>query len=96
MSMCLVIFPLVNEVCLQVCIGFLEGRAAACPLVCGAQSWPCGWQGLCRNVFRSGCVLRTSLGSLSAYKWGCVLTQLVVWLGTCPHWHLQAIRWGSS
>ena len=59
-----------GEAGLEACVGFLAGRADACPLVGGAGSWPSG---------RQGCVIMKSLGNLSANEWGCVPTWLVVW-----------------
>ena len=46
------------------------------------------------GVSRGGCGLRKTLGSLSAYGWGCVPTQLVVWPAASQHWCLQTIGWG--
>ena len=48
-----------------------------------------------RAMSRGGCELRKSLGSLSADGWGCVPTQLVVWLELSQHWYLQAVGWGQ-
>ena len=48
-----------------------------------------------RGMSRGGCGLRKSLGSLSADGWGCVPTQLVVWLVASQHWSLQAVGWGQ-
>ena len=46
-----------------------------------------------RDVFRGGCGLRTTLGSLSTDRWGSTL--LVVWPEVSQHWSLQAVRWGQ-
>ena len=39
------VWPLVGGARLEVCTGFLEGRASDCPLVGGAGSWPSGGLG---------------------------------------------------
>ena len=48
-----------------------------------------------RGVFRSGCELSTTLGSLSADGWGCVPPLLVVWPEASQHWSLQAVGWSQ-
>ena len=43
------------------------------------------------GVFRGGCELSMTLGSLSADRWGCVPTLLIVWPEASQHWSLQAV-----
>lgn len=58
-------WPLVFEANLEACASFLEGGASACPLVGGAGSYPLIGKTVSRNVFRSSCILREALYSLS-------------------------------
>lgn len=78
--------PLPSGGCPEAGVGFLEGRACACPLGSRAGSWPAGGQ--CQGLGGSA----KSLGSLSADGWGCVPVQLVVWLEASQHWCLKQLR----
>ena len=85
--------PLVGEIGLGACAGFLVGRPGAYSLVGGAGSCHSGDRGraMSSGVFIGGFWLRTTLGGLSADGWNCVLTLLVVWPEASPHWSLQAV-----
>ena len=48
-----------------------------------------------KGVFRGGCEIRMTLGSLSADGWCWVSTLLVVWPEVSQHWSLQAVGWGQ-
>ena len=84
--------PLVGEVGLGACVGFLVGGTDTCTLVCGSGPCPsCGQ----RDV--KECVwvvfeLSATLGSLSADDWGSVPILIVVWLEVFRHWSFQAIQ----
>ena len=58
---------------------FLVAGGSTCSLVGGAGSYPL----VGKAMSRGGCLLRKSLGSLSAGAWGCMHTQLVVWPTAC-------------
>ena len=58
------------EAVLEASVYFLEFRVGACPLVSGAESWV----SMSRGMSRGDCMLRKSLGSLSADGWGYVPT----------------------
>ena len=49
-----------------------------------------------RGVFIGGCLLRTTLSSLSAAGWSCVPTPLVVWTEASWHWSPQAVGGARS
>ena len=61
------------------CAGILL-RSGVCPLWVELALVPQVGRAASRGVFRSGCILRTTLSSLFADGLGCVLTLLVVWL----------------
>ena len=62
---------------LEACVGFLSGRADACPLVYGGQYWPLVCRAMSRYMSRGG--VRVSLGRLC-----CVPAQLVSWPEVSP------------
>lgn len=62
---------------LGACVGFLSGRADACPLVCGGEYWPFVCRAMSRYMSRGG--VRVSLGRLC-----CVPAQLVSWPEVSP------------
>ena len=47
------------------------------------------------GVFRGSYVPRTTLGCLSADRWGSVSTLLIVWPEAFQHWSLKAVGWGQ-
>lgn len=61
------------------CAGILVGRTGVCPLRVELTLVPQVGRAASRGVFRSGCILRTTLSSLFADGLGCVPTLLVVW-----------------
>ena len=88
------VFPLVGEVGPGVCAGFLVGVWC---LPTDGWSWVLSlwWTGSSQVVYLTGgSWLRETLGSLSAYGWGCVPTLLVVWPEASQHQSLQAFGWG--
>ena len=80
-----------GDASLEGCAGFLVSRTGACPLVGGAGPCPSGGQGHVKDVFRGGCGLRKSFGSLSADGWACIPSLLVVWPEASQDWSLQAV-----
>ena len=73
--------PLVAKVHLGLAIGFLMGRAGACPLVGGLISIPLMGGALSLCEIRGGCVPGVSLGNLLTDGWGCDPTWIIVWPG---------------
>ena len=71
-----------GEVGLGACVGFLVGEMGTYSLVGRAvlelDPIPVVGRAVSRGVFRSGCILRTTLNSLFADGLGCVPTLLVV------------------
>ena len=78
---CKVLAPLLVsvEVDPEAHAGFLLGEIGTCPLMFGMTLGPLVSRVVLRGVFKGGCVLRKTLGSLSDDEWVCVPTLLVVW-----------------
>ena len=67
------VWLLLVEVGLEGDVGFLEGRAGACPLEGGPGFGSLVGRTVSKDMLRGGNKLRKSLGSLSADGWSCVL-----------------------
>ena len=73
------VLPLMDKATLGACAGFLVGGTSACSLVSRAGSCLSGGQNMSRGVFIGSFWLRMDLNRLSANRWGCLPTLLVVW-----------------
>lgn len=73
------VLPLMDKATLGACAGFLVEGTTACSLVSRAGSCLSGGQNMSRGVFIGSCWLRMALDRLSANRWGCLPTLLVVW-----------------
>ena len=77
-----VVCPLMGEVGLGACVGFLVGEMGTYSLVGRAvlelDPIPVVGRAVSRGVFIGGCGIRNTLSSLSAHGWGWVPTALVV------------------
>ena len=75
----------------EICAGFLVGGTGACHWWVEPSLVPLVGQAVSKCVFRDGCRLRKTLGSLFAGGWGRVPAALVVWPETSHHWSLWTV-----
>ena len=67
-----------SDFCLEACVGFLVGTAGACPRWVELDLGRLVGRAVLRDLSGGDCVLRKSLGSLSADEWCCVTAIFVV------------------